>query len=709
MRKVMQTIAALATLSTMAATEVHSVAELTEAVMSASPGDTIRLMKDGSPYVFTDASAGMGMGGYQSKTPFLLIIDKNLTIEGEDGSSRSTWTDHAEPVVIDGNGVGGFVHAAKDKKVTLRNLTFTGGTVAANYTAPIYSAASSISNPNADVICTNCVFRQNSGSSFSGAFCSVIQDCLVTNNSVCALRGCYIVGCDIVDSAVAPVSLSSAYDSTFRAIRAGQLGMDSGMVVSNCTIEANAFNYYIANAGVFMDCMMMDNTVVNANHINLVGSGMSVQGCTFENHSLGFSRTILPQSYSCTNCTFRGNTCKYVAYNPLNLVDCRFEDNLGEGGGSAVYIDGTVSVKLDGCTFLRNRGDYASGYGGAIYMKRTSSALCSLVATNCVFEGNNANTGGFGGAIYNDDSALPPGEQPWDSCLVQDCTFTTNAAAHAAGVYGVKATGCRFDRNFRHHTDISYHLGNAARRSYLVGCDINEGDLYSCVADRCVIHDVPDKVHNIFREYTRVTNSLIVGCSLADGDGTLYAAPYLAFDAEFVNCTIVSNRMSTYAVPGAEADETNTVSFVNCILNCNSNKFYETDFDVYKPMADMPDMQERIIFSNTYYGKVDKYIDTREGRLDFAKFSAKTNAPSSLAVCENPKFVWQVADAARRYPAEPLWALSYRSPLLGAGAAADWMRDAVDLEGRPRLRDGKVDPGCYQCWLVPPGMSIVVR
>ena len=44
--------------------------------------------------------------------------------------------------------------------------------------------------------------------------------------------------------------------------------------------------------------------------------------------------------------------------------------------------------------------------------------------------------------------------------------------------------------------------------------------------------------------------------------------------------------------------------------------------------------------------------------------------------------------------------------LLGKGGAADWMADATDLAGRPRLRNGKVDVGCYECWLNPPGFTI---
>ena len=696
-----------------AATEVHSVAELVAAVTSASAGETIRLMKDGSPYVFSNSSVGMGNGGYQSKTPFLLIINKNLVIEGEDGSPRSTWTDKAEPVVIDGNGVGGFAHVASGSTALFRNIAFTRGTVAANYTAPIYSAKSAVADSNADVVCSNCVFRQNSGSgsSYSGAFCTALYDCLVTNNTACALRACHIVGCDIVDSAVTPISLSSAYSSTFRAIRAGQLcGTDLG-TVSNCTIEANAFSYYIANAGVFIDCTMRGNTITGGDsYTSLVGGGMTVRGCTFEGNSLGWTKSILPASYSCTNCTFQGNTCKYVAYNPTSLTGCRFEDNLGLGGGAAVYIDGAISVNLDGCTFLRNKSNYASGFGAAIYMKRTASALCGLVATNCVFEGNNANTGGTGGAIYNDDSALPSGENPWDSCLVQDCTFTTNAAAAVAGVYGVKAVGCTFDRNFRYRPAEGNVTANAARKSYLVDCDINDGELCQCIVDRCRIHDIENGAASwLFNGWTRCTNSLVVNCTLTSG-GALHRMPYGAMDAEFVNCTIVSNVMYTYT-PQNNCSATNGILFANCLFSGNKTYYRWTDLDVCTSYLSTDAnaaqrMGEYVTFSKTFMGNVNPSVGGKQFAAE--EVYAFTNAPGTLAVCENPKFAGRSATLMRRYPYEPYFALSYNSPLAGAGTVAGWMSDAADLAGRPRLRDGKVDVGCYQCWLNPSGIVMTV-
>ena len=103
------------------------------------------------------------------------------------------------------------------------------------------------------------------------------------------------------------------------------------------------------------------------------------------------------------------------------------------------------------------------------------------------------------------------------------------------------------------------------------------------------------------------------------------------------------------------------------------------------------------MFANTYYGTLDPYFTLR-GNIDVAKFAAKTNAPNALMQCANPRFAQN-----------PKWSLSLRSPILGKGAVADWMDESTDLAGKSRIRDGAVDPGCYQCWLRPLGMIMLIK
>ena len=42
-------------------------------------------------------------------------------------------------------------------------------------------------------------------------------------------------------------------------------------------------------------------------------------------------------------------------------------------------------------------------------------------------------------------------------------------------------------------------------------------------------------------------------------------------------------------------------------------------------------------------------------------------------------------------------------------AEIDFTAEDLDLAGRPRVREGKVDVGCYECWLNSKGMFMSIK
>ena len=77
---------------------------------------------------------------------------------------------------------------------------------------------------------------------------------------------------------------------------------------------------------------------------------------------------------------------------------------------------------------------------------------------------------------------------------------------------------------------------------------------------------------------------------------------------------------------------------------------------------------------------------------------------SNIITNNNPRFV---DDGSR-----DSYALKRSSPAREKGLVQDWMADALDVrndENYPRLRDGKVDIGCYECWLDPAGTQMIIR
>ncbi len=286
-----------------------------------------------------------------------------------------------------------------------------------------------------------------------------------------------------------------------------------------------------------------------------------------------------------------------------------------------------------------------------------------------------------------------------------DSTFASNSSQRAAGVYGVRAVGCTFDGNMRLSPGEGNTFGNAAAMSCLELCDINDAALSGCVVDRCRIHDVPNMVNCVFSDWIRCTNSLVEGCEMKPNSGSLYCIRnYGPMDAEFVNCTFTTNVMFTY-FQGSINTATNGLRFVNCIFNGNIDaESRVTDIGARKNSNKDPSFLDYVSFTNSYYGRF-----TWCSAMNFDDLAAKTNMPNTLASCEDPKFVGRDAGLSAKYPAEPFWALSYRSPLIGKGKVSSFTDSDLDLAGRLRLRDGMVDVGCYQCWLNPNGFSIILK
>ena len=279
---------------------------------------------------------------------------------------------------------------------------------------------------------------------------------------------------------------------------------------------------------------------------------------------------------------------------------------------------------------------------------------------------------------------------------MQISAIINSGANTAAAVYGVYARNCTFDGNLRASPSDEYQNGNAAANSRLEGCDLNDGNIVGSIVDRCRIHDVPSTVRSIFSGWTRCTNSLIERCEMLAESGTLYfIANSSPMDAEFVNCTFATNRMYTYYTYNQNT-ATNGIKFVNCLFNGNIDADSRTtDFGARVNSSTGQTWVEHVSCDHSYYGK---FTPGNQYQMTAARFYVVTNAPNSLMQCANPRFAQN-----------PKWSLSLRSPILGKGAVADWMDEATDLAGKSRIRGGAVDPGCYQCWLRPLGMIMIIK
>lgn len=639
--------------------------QLVNAVANAKAGDTISI-KEGS-YTFNDEYTEV----FNGATNLLLVKVANLTIEGENSSSRTNWTDHSEPVVIDANNKGRIFCFSKNLGgITVRNLTLTGASTAGGINSLNKSGGGGFNLGEIDdVVFSNCVFRQNFRCACGAAYKATMRDCLVTNCTDSAYQNdlLHAVGeskiydCDFVGNTCGCTANCYAYNSRFVCNSRPSGGFNTNpYVVSNCYFESNSGSYVFdcSDGAAFYDCVFTNNTMVNT----VLHCPSLVAGCKFWRNT--------STSGSALGCGIDFSSTRALARN----------------------------AQVSKCDFRNNRNTGANGLGAAICLRNSDVVNCTVMVTNCHFEGNSAAKGG--GAIYNDDSAKPV---EWDKFVVYDSTFVTNEANNAAGVYGVRCVNCTFDRNVRLQTSDSYRAGDAGK-SMLERCDMTGGDLANCVVDRCTIHDVTTnaagKLGYIFRDWCRVTNSIIMSCK----GGTMYSVGKNgAMDAEFVNCTFATNDIYTYNF-GNDVVTTNYVKFKSCLFGRNRYGSNLGDFAQGPNSGGAYMWENRFQFEDTYYTA----FTANSSRLTEELFEAKVGE-GGLHLCADPKFVGESASAMARYPEEPHWALSLRSPLLGKGGVVDWPEDATDRRGRPRVRDGKVDVGCYQCWLSPIGLILNFR
>ena len=664
---------ACGTRATAATVEVQSVAELTDAVARANAGetvggepiDTIRLMKSGSPYTFTSELMMDSAGGN-----LIAVGNISLTIEGEDNSSRKTWTEGAEPVIIDGNSLGRIINFTANKSGMVRNICFTRAKESGG-------GAVKSATPGGVVSATNCLFRQNSANNGNSAAVMWVElrDCLVKDSTGgTAVRGgdasqtLRAYGCDFVhnEKGIATYTFAATDCSFVCNTNAGgvAINVNGDIWATNCTFTGNSGDC-ISSGGVFRDSVFSNNVCT--------GNAPSSQGG--------------------------------VLYSPAEVRGCSFIDNYSAQNCCAIFHKKDAEMLVADSTFLRNvsAGSYC---GGAAIFSQPTTVSCTMTVTNCTFEGNaatggNALCGTIGVGVFA--SPAPQTARPmWELATVIDSTFTTNYANTAAGVHSVRAVNCTFDGNRRANGTQSEC--DAARNCRFERCDFNTANFNACTFDRCRIHDATNDAIALFRGYTRVTNSIIENCKLS-GDAALYhfSSSYKDMDAEFVNCTIVSNVMRTYA-PNASFSPIVGIKFKNCLLYGNDTGFGKYDISA----TSASEQHARLSFENTYAEVVSNTYGMAYN-ISGEYISNFTSGPNSLGECKNPKFAGMDANTMARYPDEPYWSLSLKSPLAGKGDPLAFTDADLDLAGRPRLRDGKIDVGCYQCWLNPLGFMLIFR
>ena len=492
---------------------------------------------------------------------------------------------------------------------------------------------------------------------------------------------------------------------------------DSTTVIQSCVFEScrsakggGACGIVTANdayCGKYIDCTFSDCTTAGSG--GAIYNAYSIQGCTFSNNSATFASSVggaVSGAKEIARSTFTGNSLSVQG------------ENSSRGGG-AVYLpanDEYSTATISDCTFAANSVD--NQYGGAI-----RGGHPGLSVVNCVFAGNSTSSG-YGGAVYdvpsvvscvfsNNCTTTGRGGALAHVELVSGCSIVSNAAslvyAYGGGVYDCTLRGCYVASNY------AYRCGAAADcRLYFCTNEANSADgLYElgkqntgCYAEDCTFLNAGGIKRKtifgqsgfnrcrflntgrgyVFSKFVAMTNCLIYGTG---PDGTSNSILFFSLKdsaSSMVNCTIVSNKYTL-------ADACSTPNMMN-IKNCF---FYGNT---------VGGVSGRDIDGSTspFVASIENCILSAADNSYIPDY-ATSDTLNIYGTTFNPGFV------GAGDPENP-YALLSRSPAVAkVGVVEDWMATATDIrgEGFPRLRYGKVNIGCYQCWLDIPGFSIIFR
>ena len=641
-------------------TWIGDVVALTNALKNAEADQTIYLEKgvyDLSSLSDDRAPMHLGNGGYGYA---LIGLDKSSAqLVGATGHPEDVviFATNSEYRILNLSGTGTHVH----------NVTIKGGYASTNGVSKNkgefiggYMAGGGVMFIGSSTVVSNCHFTANRGASGGGA---------VSGNN--GYNG-------------------TVYDSVFYGNdSSGNAGMALAArytTLRGCTVTNNSYsgeNLYVAALRL---CRVYDSYVAN-NKGTMTGGlyeGLAVDSQFLFNNQIYRSSPSsnwsgggggATRDATLTNCFFYGNTAYRLggAIRGGRAVNCTVTSNRIIRSNNDAYAGGIYSSTVLNCTVVSNVGVYGGGVSHCTVIGGTN-------AYNVALEGGGANSSALTG------------------CYIAHNVAKTYANSNYGGAGGGMRYGAATNCVFRDNScSVAYLTG------VLKDCDIADTSINAKMLDSCVIHDVkndemrrsignvayPDGtvMSNIFMmggvQFMR--NCLITNCHWRSIPGSFVNSalftPNVAVTTRVESCTFADNYY--YHLSRHYSATNKTLALVNTILTGNK----------HPTVGDVVSMESAyLVLSNCVYGKMGSCTPKAEGFTNYGCTSITERAAY--------KFTGKDPDP---------YSLRRSSPLRGWGLVLDWMEDGTDLAGNPRLRDGAVDIGCYQCWLDPVGAVFSIR
>ena len=419
----------------------------------------------------------------------------------------------------------------------------------------------------------------------------------------------------------------------------------SGATLADLTVtngRTSSGDAYVGGAGIYVS-LSSGGTISNC-HI----SGNNAFG---DGGGLMFSERA--RIYGChvygNHAAGNGGGLRLAANNPLTatsiIEQCVVYDNVADGNGGGIYARNSF-IEIRNSVISNNM---AVGDGAGIWLENYESNHFSRLINVAVCENKADNNAG---GIY-----LHRGNGLIDGCIISN----NSAAVQCAGVM---LTAPR----------TAGHSRSIILNSIIIG---NTGNGYGAVRSSSAI------ISNCFVIRNVSTNNNGLGAGIYAGDAT-----------ELYNCLVAGNTNSHDMDRGGAGMHfyQMTGKIHNCTIAGNTTQtsgggiWFSDDYT--------NEFLNCIIFGNTAGNSGTEDIGWRTGRgsvtNNFARScSAIALKPDSDNISADPLF----AD-----PGNGNFRLQAGSPCVNAGLNREWMTDAVDLDGRPRLDrfTRLVDMGCYE-------------
>ncbi|MDO5832030.1 MAG: hypothetical protein Q4Q14_04245, partial [Methanobrevibacter sp.] len=376
-----------------------------------------------------------------------ISISKDLTVIGSNNPK------------IDAKNLGGIFNVQSGHSLTLMGVTLINGN--SEYGGAIYNDGGSVNIVNSKLIDNTAT--KSGGAIYNNAGTLLVSGSTLdgndlTDRSVNGYGGAAIYG----NGGTVIITGSEITNNLKNIVHRGGTGAYTGDLSSAAVTTKHGTlsvsdSYFARNSGSYGGAILAQGT----------DATLTVERTRFEDNFAfngGAIDVADDAKYTIDNCTFKGNDAKGTGSSTSNYAT----------GGAICAAESRDDCIISNCTFEDN----TAAIGGAISCTKTAVVNCSFTNNNAnsanseKYNGKTNNKGGFGGAIYNDNTIT-----------IEDSNFTDNIGrGRGLDLKNAEISGSSFDNTIisvNNKGTLSVEdntYNNAGNDISASGCTVNIGE-----------------------------------------------------------------------------------------------------------------------------------------------------------------------------------------------------------------------------------------